>query len=98
MVDDDRGKGFVTATVRMDVTVETLLKTVAAILATDQKHQTEFEARCKQESWVVTVDPSLINYVKEFLGEKPLPEMHSLTASTLRRSPGGSCFPHRGPG
>jgi hypothetical protein len=98
MADDDKDQGFTPATVRMDVTVETLLKTVAAILATDQQHQAEFQARCKQHKWVVTVDPDLINYVKEFLDEKPLPDLHSLTASIVRRSPGGSCFPHRGGG
>lgn len=98
MANDDKDQGFVPATVRMDVTIETLLKTVAAILATDQARQMDFEAECKRQSWVVTVDPALINYVKEFLGEKPLPGIHSFAVDTVRRSPGGSCFPHRGPG
>jgi hypothetical protein len=98
MADDDKNQGFAPATERMDVTVQTLLKTVAAILATDQQHRTEFEGKCKLHNWVVTVDPDLINYVKEFLDEKPLPELHTLTVDVVRRSPHGSCFPHRGGG
>jgi hypothetical protein len=98
MADNDKNRGFPSATERMDVTVDTLLKTVAAILATDQQHQVEFEEKCKLHNWVVTVDPDLINYVKDFLGEKPLPDFHTLTAEVVRRSPQGSCFPHRGGG
>lgn len=91
MADDQQGGDFKPATVAMDVRIEVVFKTALAIAATG--HSDEFLRMCGENGWSLTARPEFINYVKTFLGEKPVPDAYSITAKAVRGS-GSGCFPH----
>jgi hypothetical protein len=85
---------IVKAKVPMDVTIDTVFRTVKAIIASGKEE--EFLAAARAKSHVMTGKPEIINLAKQFLDKhkKALPQAHVAMAAEATESPGGSCFPH----
>lgn len=78
------------ASVPMDVTLETIIKTVKEIL--DTKQEAQFIAQFGKMT--VIAQPDVVNFVKDFLDQHPPAGPMAATADSVRNSPSGSCFPH----
>lgn len=78
------------ASVPMDVTLETIIKTVREIA--DTKQEAQFIAELGK--LIVTAQPDVINLVKNFLDRHPPAGPMAASADSVRNSPSGSCFPH----